>query len=304
MTPKTRRATRRGFRPVPASAPKSRQFVRDTLRQWGLTELTEAALIAVSELVTNSVLHARTPIDIEVIANETKVRFSVSDGSASPAFRAQTLLALDGRETVDGNGDLMTGRGMLIVAAMVDALGEAITADGKTVWFDLLLRGSRAGNLSNVVVVQEGLPSVADIARNNVLVRFTDVPSADAVTLAEDIDGAVREAQLDGDSPASQRLLACVDNVRTALPHLDGFFDAARTAQARDHARFNAAIAVDRGRTDAAAALDDLVSCLESFGSPSQQPLDVAAGLGRWMVKEVSRQVAGGAPEPWPADAS
>lgn len=293
---KVKRRTRRGLRPVPASAPLSRQFVRDALRVWGLTQLTDAALLGTSELVTNAVLHAGTPIDIDITADDEKVRFAISDANCSTAFRTKTLLVLDGRNEHHGDPSATTGRGMLIVASVVDALGEVITPDGKTVWFDLLLENSRAGDLSSVTVVQEGggvVPVASDTA---IAVEFRAVPVELAVTFAQHVDGAVREAQLDDHAPHAQQLLAIVHHVRDALPQLDGFFDAAHVAGARGYQSFDAVLAIDRSASNAAALLDELVSCLDLLATLGMQTAPAVVDVGRWMARELGSQMNGGAP--------
>lgn len=79
----------------------------------------------VSELVTNAILHARTPFSVKVTKRGDSIRVDVSDQSSEvPAPRPY-----DNSE--------VTGRGLHIVEAMTDRWGFFSVPGGKTVWFEL-----------------------------------------------------------------------------------------------------------------------------------------------------------------------
>jgi len=113
---------------VPATGSRSgtaRRFVSSTLEALGLEHLEDGAVLAVSELVTNAVLHARTGIDVVVSTSATEVQIAVGDSSADlPVVREYGSYAT-------------TGRGLGMVAALVDDLGIRPRAGGKAVWFTL-----------------------------------------------------------------------------------------------------------------------------------------------------------------------
>jgi anti-sigma regulatory factor (Ser/Thr protein kinase) len=84
-----------------------------------------ASLVA-SELVTNAVVHARTPSVMALrLANDT-LHVSVRDNDPRPMFRPDPGLT--------GAHDGDHGRGLLILDAMADEWGTHPTADGKVVW--------------------------------------------------------------------------------------------------------------------------------------------------------------------------
>lgn len=115
--------------PVSASSRDARRFVAAALDELGLGHLQDGAVLAVSELVTNAVLHARTAVDVTVDADEARVRVSVGDLSADlPVVRSYGAQAT-------------TGRGLSMVRALVDDLGVTARETGKTVWFTLLRAG-------------------------------------------------------------------------------------------------------------------------------------------------------------------
>lgn len=107
----------------PESVGQARRFVRQTLMAAQRPDWVEAATLAVSELVTNSVLHGHSDVELSVQAKADHVRIEVSDRSpALPVPRSYDETAT-------------TGRGLELVAAVsfdhgVQTLGD----DGKVVW--------------------------------------------------------------------------------------------------------------------------------------------------------------------------
>jgi anti-sigma regulatory factor (Ser/Thr protein kinase) len=81
--------------------------------------------LAVSEVVSNAVLHARTAFTVLVHRGARSVRITVSDGSA----------LLPRVQRVDDGG--ITGRGMRIVERVALNWGAVATPSGKDVWFEL-----------------------------------------------------------------------------------------------------------------------------------------------------------------------
>jgi anti-sigma regulatory factor (Ser/Thr protein kinase) len=108
--------------PEPSSAGAARRFVAAALDAGG--EVAELAVLLVSELASNAVLHARTPFEVVVQIDDQRVRIEVSDGDPTlPALRTYV------RESI-------TGRGLHMVAAAAHHWGFDARADGKVVWFE------------------------------------------------------------------------------------------------------------------------------------------------------------------------
>ena len=117
----------------PESVPAARHFLRMMLLEWGLHEATETVELAASELLTNAVMHARTPFEVTVVA-EDDVTVSVRDtGGPFP-----THLLSEGGVDVPG-WDSEGGRGLLIVAAVADDWGMISEGSSTTVWFQVRL---------------------------------------------------------------------------------------------------------------------------------------------------------------------
>lgn len=88
-------------------------------------ETTQVALVLTSELVTNAVVHARTPLDVRVNVEPDLMRVAVRDHNPTlPGRRHYTP-------------DALGGRGLHLVDAMATAWGAERCRDGKVVWFTL-----------------------------------------------------------------------------------------------------------------------------------------------------------------------
>ncbi len=106
---------------TPAAA---RRFVLDTLRTAG-APVGDSIAVVVSELVTNSVLHAGSTARVIVVVDERCVRIEVHDADPTLPVRRDP-----GPQTV-------SGRGLLLVDALTDRWGAGAAGDGKVVWFEL-----------------------------------------------------------------------------------------------------------------------------------------------------------------------
>jgi anti-sigma regulatory factor (Ser/Thr protein kinase) len=111
----------------PTSSRDARRLVTRTLEEWDLGHLEDAAVLLVSEVVTNAVLHARTSLAVEITRGGDVVRVTVSDRSpATPRRRRPGLQAGTGR-----------GLGLLAVMATDWGTGPAEDPWCKDVWFEL-----------------------------------------------------------------------------------------------------------------------------------------------------------------------
>jgi anti-sigma regulatory factor (Ser/Thr protein kinase) len=109
----------------PSSPARARRFVADALDHRCPAEVVEIAVLLVSELATNVVLHARTPMRISVLSARAGVRIEVADDSvAQPVIRIQRSGA-------------PSGRGLVLVDRLARAWGVEAERPGKVVWFEL-----------------------------------------------------------------------------------------------------------------------------------------------------------------------
>jgi anti-sigma regulatory factor (Ser/Thr protein kinase) len=111
--------------PTAQSTTHARRFVLSALDAWGLDGLRDTAALLTSELVTNSVLHARTEVEVSVTRLDAGVSIEVSDGSQrAPVRRMQYF-------------DATTGRGVELLEQLAGAWDVSVHPAGKTVRFTL-----------------------------------------------------------------------------------------------------------------------------------------------------------------------
>ncbi|HJY68170.1 MAG TPA: ATP-binding protein [Streptosporangiaceae bacterium] len=114
--------------PSDASAVRlARQVTRDALATWHLGQLEEAAVLLVSELVTNAVRHAADTgaIGLELVSTGTRLRVEIQDGD--PSWRQMNSLA-DCDES---------GFGFLLVDSLANRWGLRRVCAGKAVWAEI-----------------------------------------------------------------------------------------------------------------------------------------------------------------------
>jgi anti-sigma regulatory factor (Ser/Thr protein kinase) len=108
---------------LPGNVSEARQFVCGHLADHGLGAITDDVRLVVSELVTNAVMHARTPFTVMVSREDGTVQLAVTDGMAYLPELVHGELWSDTR-----------GRGLFMVDAYSQTWGVRATAAGKTVW--------------------------------------------------------------------------------------------------------------------------------------------------------------------------
>jgi anti-sigma regulatory factor (Ser/Thr protein kinase) len=80
------------------SVTEARRFVLTALAHWRLDAIADTAALLTSEVVTNAVLHARTPLDLVVQRLRNGISVEVSDRSPKqPRVRTATAESTNGR---------------------------------------------------------------------------------------------------------------------------------------------------------------------------------------------------------------
>ena len=110
--------------PVVESTPVARHWVAAHLRDLP-ADVTGCAALLTSELVTNAVLHAATPMCVTLHILPDRIRVDVADGN--PAFPS---IKEYGREAA-------TGRGLTLFNTLASNWGVQAVDGGKIVWFEL-----------------------------------------------------------------------------------------------------------------------------------------------------------------------
>lgn len=110
--------------PVLDSVPAARRWVDAQLRPVP-DDVRRTVGLLTSELVTNAVLHAATPVTVTVRRASDAIRVEVADESPQlPTLKSY-------------GEDAATGRGLHLVSALADSWGSRRRDDGKVVWFEL-----------------------------------------------------------------------------------------------------------------------------------------------------------------------
>jgi anti-sigma regulatory factor (Ser/Thr protein kinase) len=111
----------------PAAAGEARGQVRAAIRDWGTPVDPDVAVLLVSELVTNAIMHETgETVTLGIRCFRSRLRVDVYDTSRS--FPVATVAP----------GDAETGRGLMLVATLATEWGFYQTPTGKAVYFTLL----------------------------------------------------------------------------------------------------------------------------------------------------------------------
>lgn len=108
----------------------ARRWVGGTFERIGRDDLRECAELAVSELVTNALLHGEPPVQVRVRGTLEHPRVEVRDASNDPPRLPGSAASAGAEVTL-----LTFGRGLALVARASEAWGAEVEGDGKVVWF-------------------------------------------------------------------------------------------------------------------------------------------------------------------------
>lgn len=291
----------------PSSARDARRFVHGLLENSGHPEWQEAAALAVSEIVTNAVLHAHTPLTLTVVVTPHSLRIEVLDHNPTPP----TVPRYDRQAT--------TGRGMSLVAAVTTTHGVTpLGADGKIVWFTL-------GDEPTDQDLDDLLDGWDDEeVADGTAVTLVGMPVMLWIAAREHHDALLRELTLHraadpASDPASRAALVQADLARDLIWSALGR-DVARAGQPGPFAsgravpgsailpevpaRLDLVLSVPPDAAELFAQLQDVLDEAEALAVADR--LLVRPGLPEivavrdWACEQVISQLSGTAPTPWP----
>jgi len=284
---------------LPSSAGEARRLLRDALPGESSEEAVDAAALALSEIVTNALVHAGTPMRLRVILAPSAVRVELADGSVHlPLPRDYSQAA-------------GTGRGLHLVTEVVDQWGAHHDDYGKVVWFEItdpLPPPGQPGATPQVPSARR------PTSRSNVRVELTNVPLLMHAAWQEHAAGLLRElllTRLEEDASA-------IDEHAAASAAMSVLFEHVPAPELDEDPDAIMATAVEPGVSaeqvvleltpEAAADFDVLDELLQiavrqaeqgGLLSPPTQP--EIGELRRWLCAQVRQQSAGGTPEAWVA---
>lgn len=305
------------LRPEPQSAPLARAVVRDLLTGSSAESMLDAVELCVSELVTNAVLHASTPLRLEVELASHIVRLRVHDRSPNvPVLARHTSTA-------------STGRGLAMVAAVADSWGveEDGQDGGKTVWCELTENGVAEPHTDIDAVVaawelstaDDEAPGPAPSPKTGPVaeVLLANYPVQLGLGLQEHYEAVVRECQLlahrpEGRADTPQRLLDLASLL--AQRYNQELSDLARpdprrvTAQVKELPVVDLTYVVSPEQLERLQTWQQILDDVDAFSArgdllvPTIPP--ALAQLRSWALSEFVRQCAGARPRPWAGPAS
>lgn len=319
--------------PVSTAPQAARRFVQDQLADWSLLALADDVTLVASELVTNGLLHARSPLTVRlVLVLPGVVRLEVEDDDPHPISLTPSTLTTEDLEGLDEAGQVaqvlasetMTGRGLHVVSSVADAWGVETGEHAKLVWAEFGT-GPRPGPGTRSIGGGESAgvapASPADLVGPIELpgsgliglhgVRLIGVPVRLAMASDANLDDLIREFQVAtlDEAPDRQTLPGqLVDLVRETL---DRYADPRR--ESRGAARQAAAaglrlLDVDLLLPPAAIAdlrrmleiLDEVAAYCREGTFLSLAPSEELTAFRHWFVEEMARQIGGEPPQPCP----
>jgi anti-sigma regulatory factor (Ser/Thr protein kinase) len=281
---------------LPSSAGEARRLLRDALPDEASEEAVDAAALALSEIVTNALVHAGTPMRLRVILAPSGVRVELTDGSVHMPLPR------------DYSRSAGTGRGLHMVTEVVDQWGAHHDEAGKVVWFEVTdpPPAEQSGATGSV-------PSARRPTRPGTLrVELTNVPLLMHAAWQEHAAGLLRELLL----TRLEDEVSAIDEHAAASAALSVLFEQVPYPSLDDDPGAIMATAVEPGVSaervvlklspEAAADFDVLDEMLQiavrlaeqgKLLSPPTQP--EIGELRRWLCAQVREQAAGGTPDAW-----
>jgi GAF domain-containing protein/anti-sigma regulatory factor (Ser/Thr protein kinase) len=292
--------------PVVESTPVARHWVAAHLRDLP-AEVTGCAALLTSELVTNAVLHAATPMSITLHTLPDRIRIDVADGN--PAFPS---IKEYGKEAA-------TGRGLTLFNTLASNWGVQAVDGGKIVWFELpvdfpvaptsVSDGSFRFDLTGVT--RAGIHADRDESEE-VSVRLLGIPVALLQKSSEEYEALFRELRLMKERTASspdaptlpERLGVLVSQIGTRFNGLGpGMDDLWQTAVDNQVEFFDWTLDLAQSAVVAVEFYDTLLDEADEFGLAQRlltlpaSPSSVA--VRRWFLSELTGQLYGKAPVAW-----
>ncbi|WP_055585158.1 SpoIIE family protein phosphatase [Streptacidiphilus griseoplanus] len=118
---------------LPEAVSHARRFVGRTLGSWGLADQRDVALLIVSELVTNALVHTQGPVRLDLTYVADRLRIAVTDSSPRSPVKPASI-----------GWEATGGRGILLVEAVSTGFGSLPMGGGKQVWSEITVPSGRA----------------------------------------------------------------------------------------------------------------------------------------------------------------
>ena len=118
----------------PRQVAEARHRMSDHLQSMGIEgDIADSAVLLVSELVTNAILHGEPPVELRVGVPGARVHVEVHDSDRESSLH----LPRSGEQM---RAERLGGRGLGLVAELSSRWGLSTDESGKSVWFEIDLR--------------------------------------------------------------------------------------------------------------------------------------------------------------------
>lgn len=298
--------------PAESVSPReARRLLRETVAELGDEEWLDAGELAVSEIVTNALLHAHTQIDLSLAVYRDGLCVSVRDYCPiMPVARHYDEQA-------------STGRGMGLVAAVSRDCGiQNLGEEGKAVWFCIGSAGDDPSpeDLLEAWAIDEELEPV--VPEGAVTVVLRSMPPTLWLSVRQHHDALLRELALYAAEHEIDVDFALVDHARriisgTLVHVLDEAHAAGLTRPALPDGHpsplpwvpddLDLELQVTREDAEAFLAMPDALDVAERLAVAGD--LLIRPGLPEiiavrdWACEQVVAQLSGSPPAPWPGTA-
>ena len=282
--------------PEATSAGRARRVLREVLEGSDNEDSLDNAQLAISEIVTNALVHAGTAMRLRVLTADEGFRVELTDGSTRlPSQR-------------DFGTSAPTGRGLLLVEELSTRWGAHAVPDGKVVWFEI----SAEAGIEDVLLPPPS--EVYEDHESSVVVELHRMPLLMHQAWQEHAAAVLREVmlvRLDAELSALEEHASASDALGLLLeqvpfPEIGVDPESVMTRATEPRVSMQRLlIEVPRESLPSFAALDvmlDEALHLAEDGellSPPTQPEIQAMRL--WICDQVRRQAAGGRSSAWPS---
>jgi anti-sigma regulatory factor (Ser/Thr protein kinase) len=288
------------------STPVARHWVVAHLRDLP-AEVTGCAALLTSELVTNAVLHAATPMSITLHTLPDRIRIDVADGNpVLPSIK-------------EYGTDAATGRGLTLFNTLASNWGVQAVDGGKIVWFELrvdfpvtptnISDGSFRFDLTGIT--RAGLHGDPGDTQE-VSIRLLGIPVTLLQKSSEEYEGLFRELRLmkervdaSPDAPhLPERLGVLVSQIGTRFNGFGpGMDDMWQTAVDNKVEYFDWTLDLAQSAVVAIEFYDTLLDEADEFGLAKRLltlPASASSvAVRRWVLSELTGQLHGKAPVAW-----
>jgi anti-sigma regulatory factor (Ser/Thr protein kinase) len=291
--------------PGPRGATQARRWVSGVCEEIGRSDLVENAALAMSEVVTNAILHGRPPVTVRLRGTRDHPRVEVRDESPDPPSPPHTEIDQEFQLEI-----ATFGRGLGIVASSSTAWGAERDGEGKMVWFEPAVDAPETPAEGVFEGFDDDLDQPSFEGVHTLVVHLLNVPTeALQQTLAH---GAELRRELRLLAVAHHDTYPVASDLSTFFSALARDFqwqmggEALREALVARRSRLDLDVKATADAGARFARLIELYELADAF-CRNERLLTLARSpeqveFQTWMFGEFVRQAAGEEPLPWPGD--